>query len=223
MPLLEPLPDEEPLPHGPHVPFVLPTGVRHSVPGQQSAFVVQPPAHAMQALGEQVSGGLPPAFGTHGLPLQQSALVAHAPPPSAQSGPAQRGTPRLSGRHAVLLFPRPAQQSWFALHEVVMSLQTSPFGVHPWCVWQYPPVHVTGLPEVGMPASMNGSEPQQSLSVTQVSPSTWQPVAGWQMSTPVGPHGAHRRLQQLPPHPPSVAGELQSIPSDAEQFPPKVN
>ena len=84
-------------------------------------------------------------------------------------------------------------------------------------------MHVTGLPEVGIPASMNGSEPQQSLSVAQVSPSTWQPVAGWQMLTPVGPHGAHRRLQQLPPQPPSVAGESQSMPSAAEQFPVNPN
>jgi hypothetical protein len=43
------------------------------------------------------------------------------------------------------------------------------------------------------------------------------------MSTPVGPQGAHRRLQQLPPQPPSVAGELQSWPSAAEQFPPNAN
>ena len=43
------------------------------------------------------------------------------------------------------------------------------------------------------------------------------------MSTPVGPQGAQRRLQQLPPHPPSPAGELQSCPSAAEQFPPNVN
>ena len=74
-----------------------------------------------------------------------------------------------------------------------------------------------------MPASMNASEPQQSVSVMHVSPSTWQPVAGWQMSTPVGPHGAQRRLQQSPPHPPSVAGELQSIPSAAEQLPVNPN
>jgi hypothetical protein len=84
-------------------------------------------------------------------------------------------------------------------------------------------MHTTGLPEVGMPASMNASDPQQSVSVTHVSPSTWQPVAGWQMSTPVGPHGAHRRLQQLPPHPPSPTGELQSWPSAAEQFPVNPN
>ncbi len=51
---------------------------------------------------------------------------------------------------------------------------------------------------------MRACEPQHSPSLVQVSPSTWQPVAGWQMSTPVGPHGAHRRPQQLPPQPPSA-------------------
>jgi hypothetical protein len=39
-------------------------------------------------------------------------------------------------------------------------------------------MHTTGLPDVGMPASMNACEPQHSLSLVQVSPSTWQPVAG---------------------------------------------
>ncbi len=67
-------------------------------------------------------------------------------------------------------------------------------------------MHTTGLPEVGSPASLSAAEPQQSLSVRHGSPSTWQPVAGWQMSTPVGPQGAQRRLQQPPPHPPSLAG-----------------
>ncbi len=89
-----------------------------------------------------MNGGLPPlGLGTQGSPLQQSALVAHALPlvpiPASGSHPlAQRGTPRLSGLHAVLELPRPAQQSWLALHEVVMSLQTSPLGVQPMCVWQ---------------------------------------------------------------------------------------
>jgi hypothetical protein len=77
----------------------------------------------------------------HGVPLQQSALVAHAPPltprPASGSHPlAQRGTPTLSGRQAVFLLPSPAQQSWLALQDVVWSLQTSPFGVQPWCCWQ---------------------------------------------------------------------------------------
>jgi hypothetical protein len=84
---------------------------------------------------------LPFGLGTQGLPLQQSALVAHAPPlvpiPASGSHPlAHRGTPRLSGLQAVLLLPKPAQQSWLALHDIVMSLQMSPFGVQPMCCWQ---------------------------------------------------------------------------------------
>jgi hypothetical protein len=42
--------------------------------------------------------------------------------------------------------------------------------------------------------------PQQSESLLQMSPTGLQPLAGWQMSVFVGPHGAHARLQQLPPH-----------------------
>src|ERR1700756_2159485 len=84
-------------------------------------------------------------------------------------------------------------------------------------------MQTTGLPDGGGPASATASDPQQSGSVSHVSPSTWQPVAGWQMSTPVGPHGAHRRLQQLPPHPPSPAGGVQNSPSVTEQFPPNAN
>ena len=141
LPLPELLPDDEPLPHGPQVPCVLPVATMQLVPVQQSALVVHAPAHAMHDVLEQISGGFPLGFGTHGLPLQQSALVAHAlpapPMPASGSQPlAQRGTPRLSGLHAVFLLPRPAQQSWFALHDVVMSLQTSPFGVQPMCCWQ---------------------------------------------------------------------------------------
>jgi hypothetical protein len=63
-----------------------------------------------------------------------------------------------------------------------------------------------------------------------MSPIVWQPVAGWQTNTPVGPHGAHERLQQAPPHegmaasvvmtaPPSViAVPPQSIPSTSPQL-----
>jgi hypothetical protein len=52
----------------------------------------------------------------------------------------------------------------------------------------------------------------------------WQPVAGWQTNTPVGPHGAHERLQQLPPHegmPPSATPPTvppQRTPSGIWQF-----
>ena len=121
--------------------MLLPVGRMQKAPGQQSALVVHPPPHATQMVSLQTKGGLPLGLGTHGLPLQQSALVAHAlppvPTPASGSHPlAHRGTPRLSGLQAVFLLPRPAQQSWFALHDVVMSLHTSPFGVQPLCCWQ---------------------------------------------------------------------------------------
>jgi hypothetical protein len=37
--------DELPVPHGPHVPFVLPGAMLHVVPGQQSLVVVHAPPH----------------------------------------------------------------------------------------------------------------------------------------------------------------------------------
>ena len=40
--------------------------------------------------------------------------------------------------------------------------------------------------------------PQQSSLRRHRSPVTWQPLAGWQILTPVGPNGAHSRLQQSP-------------------------
>ena len=59
------------------------------------------------------------------------------------------------------------------------------------------------LPSPGSPVP---AAPQQSLVSRQRSPLTWQPLAGWQMCTPVRPYGAQRRLQHSP-HPP------QSVPS----------
>jgi hypothetical protein len=124
----------------------------------------------------------------------------------------------------------PAQQSHDELQLIVASLQTSPFGLQPIGRRQMPRVpppllsHVTGLPDPpGRPAA-----PQQSVSVVHRSPTGWQPLAGWQTSTPVGPHGAHARLQQGPPHwgrplsrkvtPPSAAVPPQSSPSARPQL-----
>ena len=45
------------------------------------------------------------------------------------------------------------------------------------------------------------SPPQQSAFLRHRSPVTWQPLAGWQIFTPVGPKGAHKRLQQSPQPP----------------------
>jgi hypothetical protein len=96
----------------------------------------------------------------------------------------------------------PAQQSHDELHDIVASLQTSPSGLQPIGLRHTPTpgtepmTHVTGFPDPpGSPA-----EPQQSPSCVQMSPTTWHPLAGWQMSTPVGPHGAQARLQHAPPH-----------------------
>ena len=68
----------------------------HKVPGQQSALLVHAPHVAMHTVGAHTYGGVPLAFGTHGIPLQQLALEAQAPPGFTHCGPAHRGTPRLS-------------------------------------------------------------------------------------------------------------------------------
>ena len=124
----------------------------------------------------------------------------------------------------------PAQQSHDELHDIVESLQTSPLGLQPIGSRQMPtgppPLrsHVTGLPDPpGSPVA-----PQQSVSAVQRSPTGWHPLAGWQTSTPVGPHGAHARLQHGPPHvgrplsrkvtPPSAAEPPHSCPSTRPQL-----
>src|SRR5512146_3116993 len=150
-----------------------------------------------------MNGGVPPSagLGTQGRLLQQLALVAHASPGPAHWSAAQRGTPTLSCLQVSMFSQLPAQQLQDALHDIVSSLQTSPSGLQ-LCGLRHTPMvnpsamsQVTGLPEPpGRP-----SEPQQSPSFVHRSPTTWQPLAGWQMSTFVGPYGAHRRLQQPPP------------------------
>jgi hypothetical protein len=124
----------------------------------------------------------------------------------------------------------PAQQSQEELHDIVLSLHTSPFGLHPIGNRQIPteppPLksQVTCMPDPpGRPVA-----PQQSLSALQRSPTGRHPLAGWQTSTPVGPQGAHERLQQGPPHvgsplsryvtPPSAPEPPQSCPSTRPQF-----
>jgi hypothetical protein len=176
----------------------------HDVPAQQSALSVHEPHDATQAVPVHTYGGDPPAagFGTHGIPLQQLALDAHAPPAETHCAGAHRGTPMLSCLHVSMVSQLPLQQSHDELHDIVLSLQTSPSGLHPIGRRQMPNVdgdamsHVTGFPEPpGRPV-----EPQQSESFVQRSPTTWQPLAGWHTRIPVGPHGAHARLQHGPPH-----------------------
>jgi hypothetical protein len=202
------------------------------VPLQQSALSVQAPQAPMHEVPEHTYGGVPPStgFGTQGIPPQQFALEAHAPPGLTHWAPAHRGTPMLSCLQVSLVSQLPAQQSHDELHDIVLSLHTSPSGLQPIGLRQTPTVdgevmtQVTGIPEPpGRPA-----EPQQSESFVQRSPTTWQPLAGWQTSTPVGPQGAHARLQHAPPHegsppelrtmPPSGAVPPQSCPSTTPQF-----
>jgi hypothetical protein len=128
------------------------------------------------------------------------------------------------------LLQLPLQQSHEPLQLIVESLQMSPSGLQPDGfrhtprLWPGTMLQVTGVPEPpGRPA-----EPQQSPSFVHVSPTTWQPLAGRQTSTPVGPYGAQRRLQQSPPQegtspsaiavPPSAVDPAHSIPSTAPQL-----
>jgi hypothetical protein len=163
-------------------------------------------------------------FGTHGSPPQQSALVEQALPAAVQAAFVQRGTPTLSGLHVSWVSQLPEQQSHEALHDLLASLQTSPFGLQEIGLRQTPSgppavkSHVT-LPE---PGPGRPAAPQQSRSWEHTSPTTWQPLAGWQTRTPVGPNGAHRRLQHDPPHDGTPASGFtmppQTVPSTIEQF-----
>jgi hypothetical protein len=150
-------------------------------PAQQSALMVQPPHFGTQLAVPQTKAGLPPlGFGTHGSPLQQSALVEHPDPAARQEAPVHRGTPTLSGRQVSCVSQLPEQQSHDALQLIVFSLQTSPFGLqlvgfrHTPSVPPAEKLHVT-LPD---PGPGNAAEPQQSESLEQTSPTTWHPLAG---------------------------------------------
>jgi hypothetical protein len=164
------------VPQGWQMPDVLPTATKHAAPPQQSALVVHLP-HAAEHDCPQTNVGDPDGFGMHGRPLQQSALEAHAAPAPTQVAPVQRGTPTLSCLHVMPPFcsQLPEQQSQDALQEVVASLQTSPFGLHPWGLLQIP----SSAPAVF--AHEPAAASQQSASLWQVSPTKWHPLAGWQI------------------------------------------
>jgi hypothetical protein len=83
----------------------------------------------------------------------------------------------------------PLQQSHDALQLIVFSLHTSPFGLHETGLRHTPSEPLPEKSHVTLPEPGPGSpaDPQQSESPEQTSPTTWQPLAGWQMSTPVGP------------------------------------
>jgi hypothetical protein len=176
---------------GPHVPWVLPVGTTHMEPGQQSALMVHAPHLGTQAACEQMKGGVPPSIGlgTQGTPLQQLALDAHAWPGIAHWVGPQRGTPTLSRWQLSWFWQLPLQQSHEALQDMVWSRQMSPSGLQPMGLRHTPTgapgamSQVTGEPDPpGRPA-----DPQQSPSAVHRSPTTWQPLAGWQISVPVGP------------------------------------
>ena len=59
---------------------------------------VDAPQAAMHLVPAQTKGGVAPAtgLGTHGTPLQQLALDAHAPPAFTHCAGEHRGTPTLS-------------------------------------------------------------------------------------------------------------------------------
>jgi hypothetical protein len=200
----------------------------HAVPGQQSALFEHVPHAGTHDDPSQTN--VPPGTGMHGAPLQQSALDAHALPGPRHCAPVHLGTPTLSCLQVSSVSQLPEQQSHDELHDIVASLHTSPSGLQPIGLRQMPTgppalvSHVTGLPE----PPGNPLEPQQSASTRHRSPTGWHPLAGWQTSTPVGPHGAQARLQHAPPHvgsplsmklaPPSGPEPPQSWPSTRPQL-----
>jgi hypothetical protein len=176
-PSLPPVPPSPPAPpHGPQTPLVLAGAMTQLEPGQQSALVLQSPQVGTHWFEKQTNGGPEElGFGTHGAPLQQSALEAHEPPGLTHCDSLQRGTPRLSCLQVSSFSQLPLQQSHDALHEVVASLQTAPFGLQPVGFWQTPTVLGGTIPQVdGPPWGMFGlpTDPQQSVSFVQRSPTT---------------------------------------------------
>jgi hypothetical protein len=170
-------------------------------PAQQSALMVHPPQDGTQVVVPHTKGdpeGL--GLGTQGRPLQQSALDAHACPEPTHCAGVHRGTPTLSGLQVSIVSQLPAQQSHEELHDIVCNLHTSPFGLHA-CPASFWKLGLRQTPSVPPDKTHSpGWSPQQSPSLVQRSPTTWQPLAGWHTRTPVGPYGAHKRLQQEPPH-----------------------
>ena len=101
-------------------------------------------------------------------------------------------TPTLSGLHVSLLCVSPEQQLVVALQVAFAVRQIEPLGLH--CVT------IAHTPNASAGFSLWQIWLQQSRSVTQRSPDGRQPLACWQMDTPVGAYGPHVRLQQSAPH-----------------------
>ncbi len=181
----------------PQMPELLPGEMVQGRPLQQSAVVVQTPLAFWQAEPPQMKP-VPAPFGRQGSP-QQSAELAHALPASEPASvavqsrvcvPRQRGMPRLScwqisgycwsDRPPGLPFGFVPQQTSLVLHEVPESLHTLPGGEHTFPFAHRPgvvavlPAHTTCVVEpYGRPTA-----PQQSVSLSQISPVGWQPDAG---------------------------------------------
>jgi hypothetical protein len=112
----------------------------------------------------------------------------------------------------------PEQQSQEELQDVPWSLQTSPLGLQPVGRVQTPTVN--GAVMVQTAAGWPGRLPQQSEFCVQRSPTGWQPLAGWQTNTPVGPYGKQARLQHGPPH---VAGVIPGGPQTSPSVNPQLD
>jgi hypothetical protein len=125
--------------------------------------------------------------------------------------------PTLSVLQVSIVSQLPEQQSHEALQLIVESLQTSPFGLQPVGFRQTPSGAPAALTQVMLPLPGPGSPaaPQQSMSAEHTSPTTWHPLAGWQINTPVGPYGAQSRLQHEPPQ--------EGTPLSGEMTPPHTN
>ena len=87
-------------------------------------------------------------------------------------------TPTLSGLHVSLLCVSPEQQLVVALQGALAVRQIEPLGLH--CKMS------AHTPKVSAGCALSHTWPQQSRSVTQRSPEGRQPLACWQMDTPVG-------------------------------------
>ncbi len=131
----------------------------------------------------------------------------------------------MSCRHVSCVSQLPLQQSHEALQLIVCNLHTSPFGLQPVGLRHTPRGPPPEKSHVTFPAPGPGNpaDPQQSKSCAHTSPTTWHPLAGWQIRTPVGPYGAQRRLQHEPPHAGSgpvaaVTTPPQTVPSTIEQL-----
>ena len=128
----------------------------------------------------------PASPGTHGVVPQQSALDAQRPPASTHAAPCagvQRPMPVLSATQVGLFSQLPAQQSHDWLHDDVTRRQSSPAALQPIATLHKPTAqpgertHTVGV----TPAPNAPGPPQQSLSTEQTSPTTWQPLEGWQV------------------------------------------